>query len=747
MLIMLLLILTNFLNAQLPKYSSDYVLNNVYNSTSRVLNVAGVVEVSTLTISNVNVVNDTISVRQIEPIKTEQYGDWIIKKATVVIENQIDQPLEDGGNVNITNFPSDYPLPSSQVNDLKVVIDTTTHSELNTLNNKDFATETTLNSINIKVIKCNTDNIAGTVYATPNGTYTVTQAGLWRIDKGTVTISNLPLTYPLPNDQISNLKIVIDTTTHSKLDTLNGKDFATEATLATIDGKITICNTDNVKASSDSFKTTVYQADKSRSISNFPSEYPLPSSQVSDLKNVNIINSTIVVRQADTVNVAGTVNAVQSGFWTVDTTGSTNTVIANNLDIRDLSYTADSITTYQGGTWNVNAIQSGTWSIEKATVVVESGNININNLPLTYPLPSSQITDLKVVVDTTTHNELNTLNNKVITCNTNNIAGNVSITSSSDTAKVTVYQIDKSRSVTNFPTEYPLPTSQINDLKNVNITNSTITVKQEGTVTVTSTDLDIRDLNNTQDSITVYQGGDWFIKKATVVIENQIAQPLQDGGNVNVSNFPTTYALPSSQVNDLKIVIDTTTHNKLDTLNGKDFATETTLGIINGKVIVCNTDNVKASSDSFKATVYQAEKDRTISNLPSEYPLPSSQISDLKEVNANITNSTLTVKQVEPVEVQSTAFTKFEPYKVYASSYSTTQLTFSYSGYRRLEITFFSSYNVWISSFNGTPDEIRNGNSYPLFPDVPNILKNQSALWCVMDAGAPATTIYVREEK
>jgi len=483
MFLLLFLILgTCYLSAyEYPKYSSDYVLSNVYNSTSRVINVAGTINIDTTTISNVNVINDTISVRQIEPIKSEQYGDWIIKKATVVIENQIDQPLEDGGNVNVTNFPGDYPLPSSQVNDLKVVVDTTTHSELNTLNNKDFATETTLNSIDTKIIKCNTDSIAGTVYATPNGTYTIKQSGLWQIDKGTITIDNFPSEYPLPSSQVSDLKSV--TITNSTITVKQVEDVNVTATDLDIRDLTDV--SDSVQASQKGTWNVNSIQNGSWSV------------------DANVTNSTIVVRQADTVNVVGTVNAVQSGSWnvnasqsgtwTVDTTGSTNTVIATDLDVRDLNYTSDSITSHQGGTWNVNAVQSG----------------------------------------------------------------------------------------------------------------------------------------------------DWSIKKATVVVENQIAQPLQDGGNVNVSNFPSTYALPSSQIDDLKIVIDTTTHNKLDTLNGKDFATETTLGVINGKVTICNTDNVKASSTTFNATVYQIDKARSITNFPSEYPLPSSQISDLKIVVDTTTHNEL----------------------------------------------------------------------------------------------------------
>jgi len=44
---------------------------------------------------------------------------------------------------------------------------------------------------------------------------------------------------------------------------------------------------------------------------------------------------------------------------------------------------------------------------------------------------------------------------------------------------------------------------------------------------------------------------------------------------------------------------------------------------------------IKFISAPLKTKVYQAEKDRTITNFPSEYPLPSSQVTDLKNVTVN----------------------------------------------------------------------------------------------------------------
>lgn len=48
----------------------------------------------------------------------------------VTVSNQIDQPLEDGGNVVVSNFPSEYPLPAAQVSTLAPQTDALTDAEL-----------------------------------------------------------------------------------------------------------------------------------------------------------------------------------------------------------------------------------------------------------------------------------------------------------------------------------------------------------------------------------------------------------------------------------------------------------------------------------------------------------------------------------------------------------------------------------------------------------------------------------------
>lgn len=86
--------------------------------------------------------------------------------------------------------------------------------------------------------------------------------------------------------------------------------------------------------------------------------------------NVNIENASVVVSATDLdirdlVYTADSVTAHQGGTWSnkitdgtdelaINNDGSLNaTVSATDLDIRDLVYTSDSVTAHQGGTWSV----------------------------------------------------------------------------------------------------------------------------------------------------------------------------------------------------------------------------------------------------------------------------------------------------------------------------------------------------------------------------------------------------------
>jgi len=52
-------------------------------------------------------------------------------------------------------------------------------------------------------------------------------------------------------------------------------------------------------------KPIVYQAEKDRTITNFPTEYPLPSSQVTDLKNVNVQRAGSIAHFAKSFSASG----------------------------------------------------------------------------------------------------------------------------------------------------------------------------------------------------------------------------------------------------------------------------------------------------------------------------------------------------------------------------------------------------------------------------------------------------------
>jgi len=125
--------------------------------------------------------------------------------------------------------------------------------------------------------------------------------------------------------------------------------------------------------------------------------------------------------------------------------------------------------------------------------------------------------------------------------------------------------------VANLPSDYPLPSSQISDLKNVTVNNMPTDYAKAGQLPSSLT-----------------SGGNF-----KVALQEDNVGLLKEGGNVNISNLPSNYPLPSSQVSDLKNV----------TVNNMP------------------TDYLKEGGNV------------NVGNLPSNYPLPASQVSDLKNVN------------------------------------------------------------------------------------------------------------------
>lgn len=120
--------------------------------------------------------------------------------------------------VEVTNFPSEYPLPSTQVSDLKNVTIVG--------DNVGIAKDSTLSDLSSKITKCDTDNV------------TITSMPPISIEeKGFSDASDTPTRALVDSDR--NVMVAINK---------DNVGLAKESTLSSIDSKITKCDTDNVIA-------------------------------------------------------------------------------------------------------------------------------------------------------------------------------------------------------------------------------------------------------------------------------------------------------------------------------------------------------------------------------------------------------------------------------------------------------------------------------------------------------------------
>ena len=228
----------------------------------------------------------------------------------------------------------------------------------------------------------------------------------------------------------------------------------------------------------------------------------------------------------------------------------------------------------EGGNVNVSNMPSD--------YLKEDGNVNIANLPSNYPLPSSQISDLKDVnvgnmpTDYARENQLPSSLSS---------GGNLKVSVQED--NVGLLKEGGNVNIGNLPSEYPLPSSQVNSLKTVNVSNMpTDYLKENGDVNVNNMPTDYVRNSQLPSSLT----GSGNLK---VALNEDNLNLLKEGGNVNIGNLPSEYPLPSSQVSNLKNV----------TVN------------------------------NMPADYLKEDGNVNIGNFPSTYPLPSSQITDLKNVN------------------------------------------------------------------------------------------------------------------
>lgn len=137
---------------------------------------------------------------------------------------------------------------------------------------------------------------------------------------------------------------------------LNTSLLSTEATLSTLNGKVTAVDTGNVTVVSVPTTTVTATNFDIRDLSS-ASDSVTVTGTVTANAGTNL-NTSLLATEATLSTLNGKVTAVNTGSVTV-VSAPTTTVTATNLDIRDLSSVSDSVTV----TGTVAATQSGSWSL------------------------------------------------------------------------------------------------------------------------------------------------------------------------------------------------------------------------------------------------------------------------------------------------------------------------------------------------------------------------------------------------
>lgn len=222
---------------------------------------------------------------------------------------------------------------------------------------KDFATQTTLSALNAKVTACNTGAVVVSSSALPTGACTAA-------NQSTII------------GHVDGLE--------SAFTTLNAKDFATETTLAAINAKVAICDTDAV------------------TISALPNE---GQQTMANSVSVALASNQSALPVTDnsgslTVDNAGTfpVQAAQSGTWTVQPGNTANTtawLVTGTGGTFPVTDSGGSLTVDNSGTFATQAAQSGTWNITNV-----SGTVSLPTGAATSANQSTEITSLQLLDDT-----------------------------------------------------------------------------------------------------------------------------------------------------------------------------------------------------------------------------------------------------------------------------------------------------------------------------------------------------------
>jgi hypothetical protein len=242
-----------------------------------------------------------------------------------------------------------------------------TGGNLATIASKDFATQTTLSALNGKVTACNTGAVTVVSSALPTGaaldaTIASMSAKIPALGQA-VSASSLPVV--LPASQITTLTPPAAITgfaleTGGNLATIAGKDFATQTTLSSLNGKVTACNTGAVvlaagAAAIGSITNTSFISTGAAASGAAKSGNPVQVGAVFNTTQPTVTTGQVVEAQA----TARGAKIVATGVDTFNVTVNTALPAGANT-IGSIANTSFAAT--QSGAWNITNI-SGTVSL------------------------------------------------------------------------------------------------------------------------------------------------------------------------------------------------------------------------------------------------------------------------------------------------------------------------------------------------------------------------------------------------
>lgn len=329
-------------------------------------------------------------------------------------------------NVAVTNLPPSYPLPASQVIALTPKQDGLTDAEIR---------------------------------ATPLNVNVVNSSG------SNVEVDNFPTEYPLPASQITTLSPQVDGLTDAQLRASPVGISVTTLPLpagAAVESKqlpdnhnVTVSNQitdyltdDELRAAPIDVVVTNQITVDDVSVNNFPATYPLPSTQITAL-TPQTDGLTDAQLRATAVPVSGTVAV------------SNTTFALPPAQVTTLTPQIDALTD--------DELRATPVRVEVVNSVV-TDEVEVTNFPATYPLPAAQLTTLTPQTNALTNAELRA-------------------TAVSVSGTVNVANMVSNLGVNNFPSEYPLPATQVtalsNGLTNTQLRATPVDVKQIGGTTGT----------------------------------------------------------------------------------------------------------------------------------------------------------------------------------------------------------------------------------------------------------------------